>query len=380
MSERPGDTPGRAVGARLVGLDAARALALAGMIVINVGPTEATSLAHRLYLFPYGRASVLFVVIAGIGMGFLLGRAHGRSRPRRGMWPVILWRAGLLIAGGMALQSLTDDIGIILALYGILFLAAPLVGRLSDRGLIVAAGLMTVVGPVMIICYDLLAGTDAGGSPPVRPDDPLPDLVLGLVFSGRYPLVTWIVPFLVGLALARCDLTDPVTQRRLVVGGAVAAASGLIWSEATRSLLGPAADQGFARLLTGVAHGQMPLWLLSSIGGAVVVVAAMTRIGQRHPRALEPLAACGRLSLTIYVLHVLVLVVATPPDGFSVVEGVLVSAGLIALAIGVGVGWSRVGGPGPLERLMRPPWARRTAPPTLSDPTARTGTPGGSTP
>jgi hypothetical protein len=74
------------------------------MIVVNVGPTDATSLLHRLYLLPYGRASALFVVIAGIGMGFLLGRGSGRPPGRRdGAWPVVLWRAGLLVAGGMAL-------------------------------------------------------------------------------------------------------------------------------------------------------------------------------------------------------------------------------------------------------------------------------------
>lgn len=380
MSETSAVPKSGAQQTRLVGLDAARGLALVGMIIVNVGPTDATSLAHRLYLIPYGRASILFVVIAGIGMGLLASRSLRRPAQDQGLWPLLLWRAGLLIVGGMLLQSLTMEIGVILTLYGILFLLAPLLVRLGDHGLVAAAGLMLIVGPVLVIAYDVATGTDAGGSPPVGPDVPLPDLLLGLLFSGRYPLATWVVPFLVGLRLARCDLTSGTTQRRLMLWGALAAIGGVAASEATRGLLGSAADEGAARLLTGVAHGQMPLWLISSIGGAVAVVAVMTRLGQRYPRAVMPLAECGRLSLTIYVLHVLVLIVVTPPGGFSLLQGLAVSATLIAFALAAGPAWTRVGGPGPLERLMRPPWARPHRPDDRPDATLPTTAPEGSDP
>ncbi|MGF1645905.1 MAG: DUF418 domain-containing protein [Kineosporiaceae bacterium] len=358
---------------RLVGLDAARGLALIGMIVVNVGPTDATSLLQRLYLLPYGRASILFVVIAGIGMGYLLGRS--RRRPAsggEGRWPVVLWRAGLLVVGGMALQALTDDIGVILALYGILFVLAPLANRLPDRGLTIAAGVMLLVGPILVIVHDLVTGQSPGGSPPVRPDDPPGELALGLLFAGRYPLVTWVVPFLVGLRLARTDLAGRATQRRLVVWGTVAAGGGLAASGILRTLIGPAADEGFTRLLTGVAHGQMPLWLVSSVGGAVAVVALLARLGQARPRLLEPLAAAGRLSLTVYVAHILLLIAVMPAGGFSFPEGIAVSAALVAVAIAFGLVWRRVGGPGPLERVMRAPWARRSSTPARPEPPVRT--------
>lgn len=348
-------------GTRLIGLDAARGLALAGMIAVNVGPTEATSLLHRMYLLPYGRASILFVVIAGIGMGFLAGRAHGRTGPRPGLWPAVLWRAGLLVVGGFALQSLTDDIGVILPLYGALFLLAPLLGLLSDRAVVVVAGAMLVLGPVLVIAHDLVTGPTPGGNAPVQLGDPPVEAALDFLFAGRYPLVTWVVPFLVGLLLARVDLGDRGAQRRLMIWGAVVAVGGLVLSEVLRSALGAAADEGFTRLLTGVAHGQMPLWLVSSIAGAAAVVAAMIRLGQAVPALLGPLAACGRLSLTIYVLHILVLVAITPDGGFTFPEGVAVTAGLVAGSVAFALVWQRWGGVGPLERLMRPPWARATS-------------------
>ncbi len=75
------------------------------MIIVNVGPVGSQSLLQRLYLLPYGRASVLFVVVAGIGMGYLLNR-----RPERERWSTVTWRAALLFAGGVALQELTDQV------------------------------------------------------------------------------------------------------------------------------------------------------------------------------------------------------------------------------------------------------------------------------
>lgn len=347
---------GSAVAGRLAGLDAARGLAIIGMIIINVGPTTATSPWHRLYLLPYGRASVLFVVIAGIGMGLLAART-GRGAPSRaGAWSAALWRAAVLAAGGLALQSLTDDIGVILPLYAILFLLTPGLVRLPTRELLGVTAVMLVVGPVLVVLHDVLALPPTPGNAPVQPDDPPQDLVLGLLVAGRYPLVTWVVPFLVGLLLARADLTARSTQRRLVVWGALAAVGGLGASTLSRTLLGPAADDGFPRLLTGVAHGQMPLWLISSIGGAAALVGLAVRIGQSRPRLVGPLAAYGRLSLTIYVLHVLVLV-GIAPDQVTLPQGMVISAAIVLGSALVPVLWARVGGPGPLERLTRPPWA-----------------------
>ncbi|WP_380169603.1 DUF418 domain-containing protein [Jannaschia sp. R86511] len=372
---RPGTSSGGPGPGRLTGLDAARGLAIIGMIIINVGPTTATSPWHRLYLLPYGRASVLFVVIAGIGIGLLAARTARDASSRAGARSVVLWRAAVLAAGGLALQSLTDDIGVILPLYAILFLLAPVPARLSTPGLVGITAVMLVVGPVLVVVHDLLALPPVPGTAPVQVDDPPLDLLLGLLVAGRYPLVTWVVPFLVGLLLARADLTARRTQRRLMVWGTVAALGGLGASTVSRTLLGPVADDGPARLLTGVAHGQMPLWLISSVGGAAALVGLVVRVGQSRPRLVEPLAAYGRLSLTVYVLHILVLVVLVPGE-LTFRQGMAVSAALVLCSALVPLLWARVGGPGPLERLTRPPWLadrasrrrRLRVPPSPADP------------
>ncbi|MFI6428430.1 DUF418 domain-containing protein [Promicromonospora sp. NPDC050880] len=340
---------------RFVGVDAARGLALLGMIIVNVGPVDPRSLLERLYLLPYGRASILFVVVAGIGMGYLLNRQSERDR-----WATVTWRAALLFAGGVALQGLTDQINIILPTYAVLFLVAPLLWRLPSRALLVGAGVvLSLAGPAIIVAHEVIRPVPHLLDPVTLGAQPW-EAVHSLLLTGPYPLASWAVPFVAGLCVARLDLTDTGILRRLAVGGAAVAVGAAAISQLTYALLGPDADRGPWRLLTGAAHGQMPLWLASSIGGALAVVAACSLIMRRpsRSRVLGWLVACGRLSLTLYVLHFVVLAPIKPVEGFSFEQGVLISAALTAVVITVAVVWERTGWPGPLERLLRRTWLR----------------------
>ncbi|WP_081802194.1 DUF418 domain-containing protein [Actinotalea ferrariae] len=345
---------GRPPTRRLTGVDVARGLALIGMIIVNVGPAEAQGLLHRLYLLPYGRASILFVVIAGLGMGFML-------RPRPGVrtpWGVVLWRAAILLLGGLALQRLTDDVSVILPVYGVLFVLGLVVHRAPRAVVLGLALVMTVVGPVLYVGHLLTAGADHHTGPPLELGNPVAEVVHGLVLSGRYPLVTWCVPFLVGLWVSRLDLRDRAVLHRMVVWGAVAAVLGFALSLLSMSILDREGDVGYARLLTGAAHGQMPLWLVSSVGGALAVVAACVLLGSRAPWFTGPLIAAGRLALTLYVLHVLVLAAVKPDGGFTLAQGMAVSAVLTVTFLVLAVLWRRVADVGPLEWVLRASWWR----------------------
>lgn len=333
---------------RLFSLDIARGLALLGMIVINVGPAEAQTLLHRLYLMPYGRASVLFVVVAGVGMGLML-RSRRRDARR---WPIVLWRAGLLFIGGLTLQLVTDDVSVILPVYGALFALALVLQFVPRSGLLVLAATMTILGPVLFIAVMNLDGGPYGWWSGL----PVGELSHDLLFSGRFPLVTWCVPFIMGMWLARLDLRSRPLLDRLIVVGGVAALGGFALSRISLALVGEGADVGFARLLTGAAHGQMPLWLISSVGGAVFVIATVQRLGPRPSWVLGPLAAVGQLPLTLYVLHIGILAVIRPEGGYSRTEGMAVSAVMIAAFIVVALVWRYFARTGPLEWLLRAPW------------------------
>lgn len=339
---------------RLLGIDAARGLAIVGMIVVNVGPTNAETVLERLYLLPFGRASVLFVTIAGIGMGLFLGRRQGAA-----LWSPLAWRVLLLLAVGLVLQTLTSSVSVILTTYALLFLTSPLLQRLSRRALLSVAAVLLVAGPVWIVADDVTSpGTYAKQG--VTLTTPPGETLHSLFLSGPYPLASWTVPFVVGLAVARLDLSRTRVQRRLAVWGAVAAVGAQLVATVSYDALGSRADTGWLRLLTGVAHGQMPLWLVSATGGAVLVVAVCVAVGQRTPALLRWPAVLGRYALTVYVAHVLVLAVVKPPDGLpSFALGALISALMVTVFVVGAVLWDRTGRQGPLEWVLRHPWLRR---------------------
>lgn len=168
---------------RLVGLDVARGLAILGMIIVNVGPVPATSLLHRLYLLPYGRASILFVTIAGLGMGYLL--ANRRHR----LWPDLLWRVLLLATLGLALQSMTDQVSIILQTYAALFLLAPLLWKLPSRALAALTATALVLGPGLIVYHEIVHPWHEGLKG-VSLTTPLDDVLYSIALSG---LIRWPV-------------------------------------------------------------------------------------------------------------------------------------------------------------------------------------------
>jgi uncharacterized membrane protein YeiB len=325
------------------------------MIIINVGPVEADTLLHRLYVLPFGRASVLFVVIAGLGMGWFL---RGRTGPA--LFSGLAWRVLVLALLGLVLQTLTSTVSVILTSYALLFLLAPLLWRLPTRWLVGVGLAMMVVGPALIVGQDATAAPRAQAGPTLT--TPPGEALHALLLSGPYPLLSWVVPFIAGLLLARTDLTDRRVLHRMTVWGGVAAVVAFALADLAYALLGPVADRGWARMLTGVAHGQMPLWLISATGGAAFVIAVCIRLGRRGGPVIRGLAASGQLALSIYVAHVLVLAVVKPEDGFSFPAGVATSVLLVAVMAPAAVLWQRTGRPGPLERLLRTPWLRR--PPT----------------
>src|SRR5699024_2484544 len=69
---------------RLHGLDAARAIAIIGMLAVNIGPRKEpgeTQLAVPLYHVPYGRSSLLVLLLAGIGMSLMTERCREPAGP-----------------------------------------------------------------------------------------------------------------------------------------------------------------------------------------------------------------------------------------------------------------------------------------------------------
>lgn len=352
VAERGGQAAGR-----LRGIDAARAVAIVGMVMVHVGPREGAGLGFALYGLTYGRASVLFVVLAGVGVALLAGDG---ARPRvRGARLRLLFRAAVLFGLGLWLQTLDTPVAVILHYYALYFLIAAAAVRLPDRVLLTAAAVLAVAGPVLTLtARELIPGWWEGDvastlRQPVR-------LLRELLLTGYYPALTWAPPLLTGLWVGRRDLRAPRVQRTLLAGGACVAGLSYAAAWALGRIVAGGAPQNDtpAFLLSAGGHTDMPLGIVGATAVALAVLGAALLVCTRLPRLTWPLAATGQLALTIYVGHLLVLDAAPELLVRDGLEGAAFMVARFAVVVVVGATlWRALLPRGPLEAILHAPWA-----------------------
>lgn len=347
-------------------MDIARAVAILGMLAVHVGPTDVDGFAGRLYATPHGRASLLFVLVAGVGVTLLSRSAQGTRRTTRAK---LLWRSALLLPAGLALQELDHGANVILQDYALFFVLAILALDLSRRWLLGLSIAFAVTGPVL---YFLGRAVTPGAfqRAPTTLSEPLLANVQGLVFSGPYPLITWAAPFLFGMWLGRVDLRSTVLRRRLVLAGTSVAFVAFVVPRALVATFGAPASYSDPRFLyTSAAHGQMPLWLIGGTAAAAAVLGLALIAGDRVPSLSWPLAASGQLALTVYVGHLLLLHAFPTWVISDDLAGALVILTVVTVAILLGATlWRRSFDRGPLEYALHPRWLAPRVPATPSAP------------
>ena len=345
---------------RLRGVDAARAVAIFGMVMVHFGPFPAPDTAlGNFYGLSHGRASVLFALLAGVGVALLAGgRSGGWTSLTRGQ---LVLRGALLLPLGLWLQDFEHGALVILQYYAIYFLFVAFVLTLPDRWLLAGGVVVLVAGPLVYLWGQTVAPEWYARGESASLGDPVAKIVDDLLLTGAYPLVTWAAPLLVGLWIGRRDLAAPAVRWWLLVLGlalavvAALAADGL--SAAFGGVSGEPGESGFAALLTDQPHRQMPLWMLGSIGSACAVLGGMLLLADRLPRATWPLAATGQLALTVYVGHLLLLAALPELLKREEVTVAFLTVGVFVLLVMVACTlWREVLPRGPLEAAFSTPW------------------------
>jgi hypothetical protein len=341
-------------------VDAARAVAVIGMVMVHFSPPSIPETpGGALYDLSHGRASVLFALLAGIGVALLArgGANAGRAR--------LLLRAAPLLPLGLWLQGLDHNVLVILQYYALYFLLAVFVLTLPDRWLLGVAAAMLVLGPLAYIGGQLRFPEWYAQSPAAL-GDPAGRIVHDLLLSGSYPLVTWCVPLLVGVWIGRRDLRSPPVRRWLVGGGLAVAGGAALAASLLETAFGPGIvgsrrypdNPGLANLLAAEPHSQMPLWMLGAGGSAACVLGAMLVVSDLLPRTSWPLVATGQLALTVYVGHVLLLAAAPDPFETGTVAEATATVGVFMLVtMALCVLWRTVFRRGPLEAALAAPWS-----------------------
>ncbi len=337
------------------------------MVIVHIGPVRSIDggVLGELYRIPHGRAAILFVLVAGIGVSLLArGRAsagHGEATAVRGRtrWRDAVarlgWRALILLPLGLALQSLGTGVAVILQYYALWFVIAIVAVRLPGRVLLGLAALFSIGGPVAVL---VARRTRPEWFGPIPEWSEFERVARDLVISGTYPTAVWLVPLLIGIWIGRQDLRTALVPARLLVAGAALAGTAYGCRYLLEGVAGAAGSRtDWLQLAAIQPHNEMPLWVLSSSGIAMAIVGAATLLAQAAPRGVWSAMAMGQLALTIYVGHLLVLWQRPDwlrrgqfPEAWEVV-GLFLLVTLVVATL-----WRLLVPRGPVEALFHLPW------------------------
>ncbi|MCE3244938.1 MAG: hypothetical protein K0S72_1061 [Arthrobacter sp.] len=380
----------KAASARLSGIDAARGLALLGMMATHLLPTfeaDANLTPTWIGLTFSGRAAALFAVLAGVGLALSTGKQHplegsALAAARRG----IALRALVIAVVGLALGGLEVNVAVILVHYAVLFLCIlPFLG-LRLKALCAWAAGWILGSPVLAF---LLRPWLMAAEPPLQlnhnpgwEDLTTPGQLLGDLFlTGYYPVLQWLSYLLIGLIIGRLSLTAPGLPLLLLAAGtAVAAFAKVLGTAAMESWGGREAlqailtdpnypldsllqvnlagvrQEGSWWWLAGSApHSGTTLDLLHTSGVAAAVVGLCLLVGKLGEwldlDLLLPLRGAGAMTLTLYTVHVWVVAsfhLKPLPEGWTE-DGMYFAHA--ALAVLIGMAFVILKRRGPLEWL-----------------------------
>ncbi|MFP5313068.1 MAG: heparan-alpha-glucosaminide N-acetyltransferase domain-containing protein [Actinomycetes bacterium] len=381
-------TQGRQQQGRLRGIDAARGLALLGMMATHLLPTfesNASLTPTWIGLTFSGRAAALFAVLAGVGLALSTGKetplaGPGLSAARRG----VALRALVIAVVGLTLGGLDVNVAVILVHYAVLFLCVlPFLGLDVKRLCAWAAGWI-LLSPVLAY---LLRPWLLAAEPPLKlghnpgwEDLATPGRLLADVFlTGYYPVLQWLSYLLVGLAIGRLALAKALVPVMLLAGGTLVAVGAKSLGTAAMTdwgglaalekvinspgyplgsvlqvnLAGLPQEGSWWWLASAAPHSGTTLDLLHTAAVAAAAIGAcllLERLAEWIDLdLLLPLRGPGAMTLTLYAAHVWVVsgfYLKPLPAGFT--ENGMYFAHAAA-AIAVGVLFARLSWRGPLE-------------------------------
>ncbi len=336
---------------RLYVLDAARGFAVAAMVIAHTAPflpdrtPRAVTYAEEVL---NDLAAPLFALLIGITLALTSERASESPRARARYRIETAVKAAVLIGLGIVLGLTYSGVAVVLDYLGVtLLITLPLL-FLRPKVLFVLAAALTVLSPPVV---GALRATALVNPTWIYPPTPFTTVLDWIALAPSYRVAGLLPLYLLGLGLGRV-LFDrgrlPVP--RLILASALVFVLAEVWRYV--GLPGPGVRGGYYEMIrdTALAVGAFTaIHYLTDL--------ASTRIRQVSRRLFAPLAVQGTMALSIYVLHVVLLMglyggwILPRPSGDGL-GGWLVQVGLLTVCWLFAATWSRWLGTGPIERLL----------------------------
>lgn len=347
---------------RLVALDAARGLAVVGMYLQHFALNETNASIVS------GNTTLLFVLCGGISYSIMAKRMMERNKEEaaeeKSFRTRMLARALFIDIIGYLLIMLNTPFGVILPAYAGLFVLALLLVRCSTRVLTITAAALLIISPPLM----LLGGSYLSGA-----------FLLRDIAGGPMSALALAPAFVAGMALGRIDLTKLRTALFLIGSGAIL----LAVSKLLEAFVLPELSRSFEEWLVSVQgtaytppdpyaiwpfNVDPPLWhmlfwtaphsastfqTMLGLGAALLALGLIFLVSRLSTFVLQPFAAVGRVALTMYAAH-FVVIWGLQLAGIEPGLGGIPFGDLLVAAVTLLTGWliARLRN-GPLEALMR---------------------------
>ncbi|WP_028025380.1 DUF418 domain-containing protein [Enterovibrio calviensis] len=352
---------------RVTGFDVARALAIFGMVIVNfkiaMNAETGSSLLLAFSALFEGRASALFVILAGVGVTFLTNKAREANNPDRAKKAAyaLIKRGVLLVAIGLLYVPIWE--ADILHFYGFYFLIAAAVFMLSNqRLLLVSVGIMFAF-PLLMMVFNYDANWD-WDTLTYQHFWTVDGMFRHIVFNGFHPVFPWAAFLVFGMWLGRQDLSQPALRKRLFIQSMVTfvVIEAVFWG--LRTIVGNGSEfeltpEEATLLFSTSIIPPLPQYMLSAASSAVMVLITCLYLSDKFSssRIHFWLNQTGKMSLTLYVAHVIiglgVLEALGRLSDESIEFSLLSSLVFCIFSVIFSVVWLRFFSSGPLEWLFR---------------------------
>ncbi len=350
---------------RITGLDYARALAIFGMILVNykiamqAEEGGATWLRAFAGLFE-GRASALFVVLAGIGVSFMTAKVRTSRNKEliRQTRNSLYRRATFLFLAGMLLLALGWSADI-LHYYAVFLLVASVLITLSDNKILGLFVSFLFASQLFFLLFDYSKGWSMSFHE-YTDFWTFTGFFRNLLFNGFHPIFPWLCFFLIGLWIGRKGWLSQGKRLKVLLFSSV----GTIVFELISLLLikwtSPVLDHESATyLFTTKPMPPTMLYVLSGTCSALAVLVISLYLTDKFANTFltKAMIATGQLSLSHYVGHVIIGLGFLEALGYvengSLSFAIVYGCGYFVLAFLFSFFWRRWMTRGPVELIMR---------------------------
>ena len=295
---------------RLPALDAVRGLAVIGMYIQHFALNQWNS-------FVSGNTMILFMLCSGISYAIMTRRMLAGGGGMKFLNTRILARSVFIDFAGYLLILLNGPFAVVLTAYAMLYLLALPFIRLSTSKLFALSGILYFLSPpLMLIGMSLFEGA----------------AILSDIAGGPLSALAWSPVFITGMAIGRLDLHKTSNAIKFIAAGIII----LIPVKLMETFVMPGIFQSYmewASLNPKIMNAEIDvfamwplntqpvMWqmlfisspqcgstceLLAGTGGSLILFGFLCLSGKKCGALLKPFCNAGKLSLTLYVIQIVV--------------------------------------------------------------------------